>query len=451
KNDPALFALAMAAGLGDVETRRAALAALPRVARIGTHLLHFASFVEQFRGWGRALRRAVADWYNSQPIGELAYQVVKYQQRDGWSHADLLRLAHPVRPGKQDLYGWMVDGWPGVGDEPHDDPELRLVWAFERAKRAESATEMATLIRDYRLPREAVPTQWLTDARVWEALLQDMPVTAMIRNLATMTRVGLLAPLSDAAKAIVAELGNAERLRRARVHPIQVLAALKTYASGRNVRGSGEWQPVGAIVDALDAAFYVTFGNVEPAGRRLLLALDVSGSMAAGMVGGVPGLTPRAASAAMALITANVEAWYAFVGFTAEKTTRYPEAAISPLAISPRQRLDDVERSVSNLPFGGTDCALPMIWAKEQGVKVDAFIVYTDSESWAGEIHPVQALVEYRQRTGIPAKLVVVGMTSNGFSIADTNDAGMLDVVGFDTATPNMMSDFIREPIEKVA
>lgn len=52
KNDPALFALAMAAGLGDEPTRRAALEALPRVARTGTHLFEFATFVEQFRGWG---------------------------------------------------------------------------------------------------------------------------------------------------------------------------------------------------------------------------------------------------------------------------------------------------------------------------------------------------------------------------------------------------------------
>jgi len=59
KNDPALYALALAAGLGDEATRRSALEALPRVARTGTHLFQFASFVEGFRGWGRSLRRAV--------------------------------------------------------------------------------------------------------------------------------------------------------------------------------------------------------------------------------------------------------------------------------------------------------------------------------------------------------------------------------------------------------
>ena len=69
---------------------------------------------------------------------------------------------------------------------------------------------------------------------------------------------------------------------------------------------------------------------------------------------------------------------------------------------------------------------------------------YTDSETWCGNIHPVQALRKYREKTGIPAKLVVVGMVSNGFSIADPDDGGMLDVVGFDTAAPNVIADFCR-------
>ena len=83
KNDPALFALAMAAGLGDVETRRAALDALPRVARTGTHLFQFAQLVEGFRGWGRSLRRGIGRWYAEQPVDALAYQAVKYRQREG--------------------------------------------------------------------------------------------------------------------------------------------------------------------------------------------------------------------------------------------------------------------------------------------------------------------------------------------------------------------------------
>jgi hypothetical protein len=119
---------------------------------------------------------------------------------------------------------------------------------------------------------------------------------------------------------------------------------------------------------------------------------------------------------------------------------RRPDA----LAISPRQRLDDAVKAVSDLPFGGTDCALPMRYARVRKREIDTFVIFTDSETWAGEVHPAQALREYRQASGIDARLVVVGMVSNGFSIADPADPGMLDVVGFDTATPQLVSDFAR-------
>jgi 60 kDa SS-A/Ro ribonucleoprotein len=85
-----------------------------------------------------------------------------------------------------------------------------------------------------------------------------------------------------------------------------------------------------------------------------------------------------------------------------------------------------------------------MLYAQAQEREVDAFVIYTDSETWAGHVHPVQALQDYRRASGLDARLVVVGLVSNGFSIADPADPGMLDVVGFDTATPQLISDFAR-------
>jgi 60 kDa SS-A/Ro ribonucleoprotein len=316
-----------------------------------------------------------------------------------------------------------------------------------------TAKAAAALVREYGLPREALKPEHLTSPEVWAALLEDMPMTALIRNLATMTRVGLVKGRSEATEKIVSQLGDADRIRRARVHPIAVLAALRTYASGRGARRRGEWSPAAHVVDALDGAFYAAFDNVEPAGARLLLALDVSGSMAGGQVAGVPGLSPRDASAALALVTAATEPDYEVVGFFAGKGgykkrgrpvhTGYTDG-LTPLAVSPRQRLDDVVSTVSGLPFGGTDCALPMLYAQATEREIDTYVIYTDSETWAGDVHPSQALRDYRRASGIDARLVVVGMVSNGFSIADPADPGMLDVVGFDNATPQLISDFAR-------
>ncbi|HET7231233.1 MAG TPA: TROVE domain-containing protein [Longimicrobium sp.] len=448
KNDPALFALAMAAGLGDEVTRAAALQALPRVARTGTHLLHWLRYMQAFRGWGRGVRRAVGRWYTARPARELAYQLLKYPQRDGWSHRDALRLAHPKPAGAEQgaLLARAVTGALPAGAPETEAVRLVRAVAELHANAGMEPGRAAAWVRAHRLTREMVPTHLLRHPVVWEALLEEMPLTALIRNLATLTRVGVLAPGSDAVAKVVARITDAAALKRARVHPVQMLSALRTYASGRGVRGAGTWQPVAQVSDALDAAFYLAFGAVEPSGKRVMLALDVSGSMCS-PVHGLQGISCREAGAAMALVTAATEPRHFFTAFTAGN---YPSmhagfpSGLSTLDISPRQRLDDVVAKVSGLSFGGTDCALPMVEARKNGWKVDVFAVYTDSETWAGSIHPAQALRQYREAMGIAAKLVVVAMASNGFTIADPDDAGMLDVVGFDAATPALLADFAR-------
>jgi 60 kDa SS-A/Ro ribonucleoprotein len=447
KNDPAIFALALAASLGNEETKRLAMAAIPKVCRTGTHLFQFAEAVEGFRGWGRGLRRGIAAWYTASPVDRLALQVVKYRQRGGWTHRDLLRLAHPLTDelARKALFDWVCHDTSGSSSAPLEVGEAlpKLVTAFVAASKAQGADEIAALIAEHDLPREAVPTDWLNDATVWRALLERMPPMALVRNLGKLSAVGVLAPLGDGLPPVLKTLGDVERIRKARLHPLAILLALKTYAQGRGDKGKLVWEAVPQVIDALNAAFYTAFQNVEPTGKRILLALDVSGSMAGGSIAGTS-LTPREGSAAMALMTAATEENYHIVGFTTSGGNWQTNTQLTPLPLTPSMQLDDAVRAVSNLPFGGTDCALPMLYALEKGLKVDAFVVYTDSETWAGTIHPVQALREYREKTGIAAKLVVVGMVSNGFSIADPNDAGMLDVVGFDAAAPAVIADFIR-------
>jgi 60 kDa SS-A/Ro ribonucleoprotein len=436
KNDPALFALALAAREGNEATKRAAYEALPSVARTGTHLFHWASYMKTLGGLsGNGAKRAVGKWYQ-RPAPALALQAVKYQSRDGWSHRDLLRLAHPKSPTPQHglIYDWMTHGWPSVGQEPHDDLALRMVWAFERAKTARGA-ELIKLIAGYDLPHECVPNEAKGDPKVWEAMLPHMGVTAMIRNLGKMTAVGLISPLSSAEADIVSSLGDTDRLRRGRVHPLAVLMALKVYAQGKGDKGSLAWSPSQRVLDALDAAFYTTFANVEPTGKRWMLAIDISGSMDLGAIAGMAGISPRIGAAAMAMITAATEKQHHMVAY---------ETSLTPLSISPRTRMDTVVQAMRRMQMGGTDCALPIVYAEKNKIPVDVFVSYTDSETWAGPVHPMMALKIYRQKMGIPAKMITVGMTANEFTIGDPNDAGCLDVVGLDPAAPSVMSDFAK-------
>lgn len=437
KNDPAIFALALACAHPNKPTRQAAMAAIPLVCRTGTHLFNFATMTKQLRGWGRGLRHGIASWYTGKLDRQLAYQAVKYQARGGYSHRDLLRLAHPkVAPDSPlaPVLRWIVTG------EASGVPKIIEGW--EAMKACGSSTEAVKLIREYGLTREMVRSEYLTDPHVWAALLAKMPMGAMVRNLGNMAKVGLLTPMSDASRAVAARLGDKHAMTASRLHPLALLVALTTYRSGRGVRGSGTWTPVQNVIDALDEAFYLAFGNVPATHARRLIALDVSGSMSCRTIAGLPGITPRVASAAMSMVTLRAEPNCHTVAFSGSAGWN-ANTEIKTLPLSGRQRLDDVVRTVSCLDFGSTDCSLPMLWALENNVEVDAIEIYTDNETWSGRIHPHQALEQYRQRTGLRTKLVVVGMTATGFTIANPDDPGMLDVVGFDVAAPSVMSDFI--------
>jgi len=288
-----------------------------------------------------------------------------------------------------------------------------------------------------------LPDAALTDAKVWDALVaKGLPTGALIRQLPRLTRLGVLK--GDSLKTVLAQLANQDALTRARIHPVNMLIAQKTYAEGRSYKGSTTWTPNTKVIDAMDDAFYKCFGNVEASNTRIFNGLDVSGSMSIKPYDSP--LSAREITAAMSLVMLKTEPEVFSAGFTGGSggwySRRQETDALTPLNISARQRLDDVVRTISGLPFGATDCALPMIYAKEKSMEIDTFVVWTDNDTWSGSIHPFQALKEYRKASSIDAKLIVCATTASPFSIADPSDAGMLDVVGFDSAVPNLIADF---------
>ena len=196
KNDQALFVLALCASFGSDAVKSKALRALPDVARIGTHLFQFISFLKSMRGFGRSVKRALGDWYKVKNTSSAALQMTKYRSRHNWSHRDVLRVAHPKtdRTALNDLFSWATNP-DDYSVNLHTTPYLE---AFLRLQQCDNSRDAARLISEHgNLTHEMVPTE-LKDVHVWEALLnRGMPTTALIRNLPTLTRLGLLEPMSE--------------------------------------------------------------------------------------------------------------------------------------------------------------------------------------------------------------------------------------------------------------
>lgn len=456
-NDPALFAIAAAAGLGDEAYRKRALDVLPQVARTGSHLLTFAAYAEMFRGWGPQLVKGIRNWYLAKTPEELAYQLLKYKSREGWSQADLLRLA-AFKAGPQHKAGqrWRAGNMPRVpaehealfnyvikGTLPTDRSLPDLVehaadahWLVKAPDTVRRTAHWVRLIEDTRgLSHEMLPSEALAKPQVWRALVEsgNLPQGALLRNLARLTTLGVLKQGDSFTNDVAARIADPDRLKRARVHPISILLGMKTYAGGHSLRGSGRWDPVFAVTDAMNAAFYAAFPAVEPAGNRVDLCLDISGTMASA-AGGLP-ITCREVVAAVALVTAKTEPLASIYGFGSRYT---------PLDISPARRLDDVAKYMRGLGMQRTDCAVPMVQALRDRRAVDTFTVYTDNETYAGPVHVHEALRDYREGMGIDARLQVVCIVPTEFSVADPLDPRQLDVSGFDSAVPVLLADHGR-------
>lgn len=456
KNHPALFLLAAAITRGDLDTRRAARAALPKVARTTFHRAVFFGYWKNAHGKpsgagsspkiGRLTRGAFADLFLGDAPDRIAFQACKAMARktptgEPFSLRDLLRIAHPKAESEQRrvLLGWIAGN---VTDETAREV-LPSVDAFLTAKAVTTPKDAVRVVTERGVPWEFLPDAVLTSPQVWEALVDTVGMTALIRNLARMTRIGALKPMGDATRRAAARLTDQSALAAGRIHPLDVFLALRVYGSGRSQPNPKvpvqTWAPVPAISDALEEAYELSFGHVQPSGRRLLVAVDSSGSMsgawgAAVTVGGSPIGSPYEVGCAMAVIMARIERGNAHVIDV--------DTSVHASRVTARTNLREI---ASWRPSGGgTNLALPFSWACRQGLAVDGVLALTDNETWQGGSHPVQELAAYRAAVNPAARLVVASMTAAGHSIGDPRDPGVLAVAGFDASLPQLVTGFVR-------
>ncbi|XP_041133112.1 60 kDa SS-A/Ro ribonucleoprotein isoform X1 [Polyodon spathula] len=448
RTNPALFALAVCSQHSDIKTKQAAFRAVGEVCQLPTHLFTLIQFKKDLKEgmkcgmWGRALRKTVADWYNEKDAMCLAMAVTKYKQRNGWSHKDLLRLSHmkPANEGLALVAKYITKGWKAVQtvyNEKENSDYIRKVMqyleAVEKVKHTTDELEVIHLIEEHKLVREQLLTSHLKSKEVWKTLLKEMPLTVMMRNLGKMTADMVLT--GDVAM-VCEKIQNENILKKARVHPFNVLVALETYKKGSGNRGKLTWNPDKDILEALDSAFYTSFKNVEPTEKRLVIAVDVSDSMNSLVLGS--SITAASVAAAMTMVFARTGKDSQIWVFS---------HSIVPCPVTADMTLPQVMKEFEKITMGATDCALPMLWALETNIIADVFIVFTDNETWLGDIHPAEALRKYRNKMGIFSKLIVCGMTSDGFTIADPQDRGMLDICGFDSGALEVIQHFVMDMI----
>lgn len=461
-NNTCIFALAYCLQYDTPNVKEQAQQYVLDVCRTGSHILRLVDELDSLGGWPKTVRDAVASWYELKPVSELAYQCVKYQNRHGWSHQDAMRMAHPdfdrsEEPTRDALFEWVCDRWDEVPEEVKQHDDLERVRLKERINATNSSSEAASLIKQGALPREFVPGRLKGSKDVWRELLfagNGMPVWSLTRNLGKMSEVGLFDD-QDALDKAVDLLTDEDVIEGSGIHPVKLLTSRLVYESGRSFRGSLRWPVKQELVKALEDGFYTAFSNVEPTGDRFLLALDVSGSMTGQITG--HNITAMQSAAACAMTRVRSEA----KGDGSTKAIAFSDGSNSggwggrkndytptSFPLSATDQFDEIYNRMDRLDFAATNCALPMKYAEKKSLDVDTFVVYTDSETNTRDQHPQDALNSYRQSTGKDAKMVVVGLQANPFSIAHPDDPLTMDVAGWDAQLPEIINRHVNQDFD---
>lgn len=495
KIDPALFALAIGASVDTVtiwkndiastqphlypiQIRQEALNIALRHCHTPTHLMQFLSYLIPRRGWGRAVKRFVKQWFENLSPEKLALYSIKYNKRHGWSLRDLIRCSHikfNVVLQKPHFYR----GTPSLDGLTTETAKRALVlkWILERdkvlageraeihgkygCKRPAWLTQCLGIfpllhawlrcqvdplidierIERYALPRESLPTRWLRYPSTWEALLPHMPMMAMMRNLGVMSARGLLTGDDDALATIYGRLLNSELIEKARLHPLFILKALLQYNRGHGEKGALRWPVIPAITQALTTAFDYALPQARLFTKRILVAWDMSGSMTdvSSMAAPLAYLFRQRGGLKVRHISFNTESAH--------------------LNIEKFASLAEAEAVYRGMCGGGTDCSQPFQTAlrlletypsreppelKNADI-LDAIIVITDHETWAGNSSAQPFLRQYKAHYNPSLKTVCIGLNATKGSIVDPKDPNTLGIAGFDPLTWDILHSFIEE------
>lgn len=398
------------------------------VVRTGSHLYEFFSYCKNLRGFGKTIHKAVGSWLNKKDAKELEYQFLKYQQRDGWSARDILRL---IKPKTEDTIKNYVYKW-AVGKTNSVPGELARIAAYEDLKKGLFTEEQFIKgIGDLNLTHEMIPSNIKRTPKVWNALYQKMPIGATIRNLGNLTDKGIFNDISNIN--LLEKKLSKEALKRGRIHPLTIANAYNVYKNGCGIKGKLSWNVIPRICDILEETIENAFDSIEPTNKVFYHALDISPSMKNGNVGNLM-MTPRDIEAIIALASIRSEKNYFVGGFAStflemndfRKSSSFSEAL-------------NLLRKVSN-HWGGTNASIAYAYAISNKIYADVFVFWTDNESWLGG-HPSTYLNEYRERVNKKAKAIYVTLVPYGdtVSLVDPKDKNSYDISGFSSETVKLI------------
>lgn len=460
---PLAYTLAVCARSTHQDVSRKAYMAIQTVCRTPEQLFMFLMYCQKslkLISWPRRHRTAIAKWYTANPryLDDpmlLAKHVTKYRRRHGFSHKGVLKSCHPnTSKCPEEIKFIICYAVKGISkaNRLHQGENGRIVSVMDfindvdtlrKGKMPED--DVVALINKWELTWEQIPTVHLRSARIWEALLRLMPMTALLRNLGKLTMHGLLEPGSQGETETCSKLNNVGLLKDAKLHPIQILSSLNGYRRGQGFRSDRcIWNVNQNIVGSLTQAFMIllTSSSQNPAlPRNVLVAINTRLAMENHVVG-IPLMNCKQTATALAMTLKQFQQSTHTVTFGSVGIARRLDFQLSVAGILDiESALDSVEQRSDDNP---TNFNAPLQYAMQNMNTVNAVIIMTDRLTEQDRNDIQRAYGNFKQNFPDVLFITVCFQNSEETSpVADPRDPNMLDVIGVDAEALDIILSFI--------
>ncbi|KAK8383893.1 hypothetical protein O3P69_015974 [Scylla paramamosain] len=461
-----------------------------------THLfflfIHFSKMISKksgHSGWGRGLRRAVSEWYLSWEPQRLALEVTRHSSAHGWTHRDVIRLAHlklkDMPLGTQVVLHYVFLGLEKTKDkytgQDNTSELLELLQALDRHPHSstpqageptwdnDQVISKADKVHDQfgGLSLHDVPSQSLKSQEVWSHVLDKLEAKCVVASVNRLARGNFLNPSNELGHTLQAKLVDRlsqEDVAASATTPAQVLMTLHAYehptrfiavgaVKGQDKRAKGGATKVPRapgkvssrrttktnpkVVEALHALLAASAKNIEKTTHRLGIFVDVRATMGTSHVWtgnpvGKGEVTGHEGAAATVLSLAS--------GGTnpAATTLAFSGTTFSELKLTEGITLPQLIDKFKETVIGEVNIERALKWAHEH--QAETVVVLTHRLEQSVITAATEGLQRHNETNKTQTRLVLCGLCSRHLSVPHTNN--LLVVLGFQQRTPTVIRAF---------
>ncbi|CAG9823714.1 unnamed protein product [Phaedon cochleariae] len=414
----------------------------------------------------KTVRKTVQNFYKNKTAFELAQSYANSRSFHGWSHKDLIKLAHikAENPVKNMVINYIL--FQKLNEKSNDE-ETAIIDVMQKAETLRKTRDhkvAVPIIKELKATIEHVEPSLRKSAEVWNSVLPNMSLSEILQVLPKLYKLGFLKKDAPTQTIVNESLTNVAKVKDSGIHPIEVFIHMKNFEKGgkpldpkllqhltvekkltddelQKVKTRNEAKcPI--VLNNLQKCMNISCSNVQGIGKRYFVTIDTTDKM------DTPCLSNKNITGVEA---AAAFAWYLLKVEKDVTVAVFKEKEISVVQLDKKGHLYEHVQKLRENKNKYLLLSAPIEWATSHKKHVDIFMNFVHHKEYYTTIpkdvrekmtKPADALQKYKKKVNLQnTRLINFCLSSPHIEAAD-GSANILDIAGLDCAVPRVVESF---------